>query len=119
MQRDFGWMQEYKPPVNLSDEVVRSCKDTLEALQKSWERRRVKCSITYAAALLGMPKSHLSNALNGKKYLPNECRVAFMWFVGNLLIRQYEDFQLEQAGMDRELVEAEMRLNELRARKAA
>ena len=119
MQRDFGWMQEIKPPMHVEADAVRSCKSTLEALQKSWDMRRIKLSMSDAAARLGMPKSHLSNILSGKKYLPNECRVAFMWLIGNLLIRQYEDYQLEQAGMDRELAEAEKRVNELRARKAA
>ncbi len=66
-----------------------------------------------------MPKSHLSNILSGKKYLPDELRIPFMWLCGSLAMRQWEDLQIEKLGIDMELMEAERKLNELKARRAA
>ncbi len=72
-----------------------------------------------ASARLEMPKSHLSQILSGKKYLPDDLRIPFMWLCGSLALRQYEDLQMKQLGLDAELVEAERKLNELKARRAA
>ncbi|MFJ1256006.1 hypothetical protein, partial [Cupriavidus sp. CuC1] len=47
--------------------------------------------VSDAAAILGMPKSHLSNILSGKKYLPFDFRIKFQALCGNWAIRQYED----------------------------
>lgn len=118
-QRDFGWMQEVKPPSSVDDVLLGHCKTSNDAILLTWNTRRVKHSQAYASAFLGLPTSHLSNILSGKKYLPDDLRVPFMWFCGSLALRQFEDRQMKELGLDLELIEAERKLNELKARRAA
>ena len=118
-QRDFGWLAELKAPV-LTDSVLLShCHSSHDAILLTWNQRRVKYSQADAAAMLEMPKSHLSNILSGQKYLPDDLRIPFMWLCGSLALRQYEDAQMASLGIDMELMEAERKLNELKARRAA
>lgn len=118
-QRDFGWLAELKAPV-LTDSVLLShCKTSHDAILLTWNQRRVKYSQADAAAMLEMPKSHLSNILSGQKYLPDDLRVPFMWLCGSLALRQFEDKQMADLGIDMELMEAERKLSELKARRAA
>jgi hypothetical protein len=53
------------------------------AIQWAWRQRRVKMEQTTAAAHIGIPPSHLSNILNGKKHLPPHKINSFEWIVGN------------------------------------
>lgn len=118
-QRDFGWLAEIKQPVLADDSVLCHCKDSHDAILLTWNLRRVKYSQADAAAMLEMPKSHLSNILSGQKYLPDDLRIAFMWLCGSLALRQFEDKQMAKLGLDMELMEAEKKLNELKLRRAA
>jgi len=77
----------------LADSSIKRCRNEADAILTCWARRRVKYSLRHASALLGMPASHLSNILSGKKYLPNDFRIQFQTLCGNWAIRQYEDLQ--------------------------
>lgn len=110
-QRDFGWMQHLEPPRNVDEQIVRLCETEHQALLQSWEMRRTKrtCIGDRAdlARYLGMPKSHVTRLLKGPdKYLPWDCRVPFMWFVGNRLLAQWQDMQEEKAILQREVAKA-------------
>lgn len=118
-QRDFGWLAEMKTPSLVDDVLLAHCKNSHDAILLTWNSRRVKYSQADAAAMLDMPKSHLSNILSGQKYLPDSLRVPFMWLCGSLALRQFEDKQMASLGLDMELIEAEKRLNELKSRRAA
>lgn len=119
-QRDFGWMQELKPPSPVGLDLLDHCSNSHDAILMTWTSRRSKgMTVTSASERLQMPKSHLSNILAGKKYLPDDLRIPFMWLCGSLALRQWEDKQLSQLGLDLELIEAERKLNELKMRRAA
>lgn len=118
-QRDFGWLASMKPPAMADSNYLSLCKSASDAILLTWNQRRVKYSQADAAAMLEMPKSHLSNILSGKKYLPDDLRIPFMWLCGSLALRQWEDMEMQKLGIDLELMEAEQKLNDLRAKRAA
>jgi len=70
---------------------IGRCRCEGDAVLLCWNKRKVKYSLSHAAALLEIPKSHLSNILSGKKYLPNGFRGKFQRLCGNWAIRQWED----------------------------
>jgi hypothetical protein len=84
-------LQQVGPPRFLSASLVARIRTEEDAVAWCWAHRRVKFGVTEAARLLGMPKSHLSNILAGKKYLPFGVRVELQRLCGNWLIRQWED----------------------------
>jgi transcriptional regulator with XRE-family HTH domain len=87
-------LQEIGEPEFLSESVVARLQDEADAVAWCWALRRIKgMGVTEGARYLGMPKSHLSNILNGKKYLPFGKRVELQRLCGNWLIRQFEDRQ--------------------------
>jgi plasmid maintenance system antidote protein VapI len=87
-------LQEIGEPDFLPESVVSRLKDEADAVAWCWALRRVKgMGVTEAARHMGMPKSHLSNILNGKKYPPFGMRVEFQRLCGNWLVRQFEDRQ--------------------------
>jgi hypothetical protein len=110
-------LQEVGEPAFLSDAVIARIRDEADAVSYCWAHRRVKgMGVTEAARYLGMPKSHLSNVLSGKKYLPWNRRLELQRLCGNWAIRQWED---RAAGFvtKRESPE-ERRIRELEARVA-
>lgn len=87
-------LQEVGEPEFLPASIVARITSEQEAVAWCWARRRVKgMGVTEAARYLGMPKSHLSNIINGKKYLPWGKRIELQRLCGNWLIRQWEDMQ--------------------------
>lgn len=85
-------LQEVGEPAFLAPAVVARLEDEAQAVAWCWAHRRIKgMGVTEAARYLGMPKSHLSNIINGKKYLPFNKRVELQRLCGNWLIRQWED----------------------------
>lgn len=118
-QRDFGWLAEVPPPVSVSAELLAHCHTAHDAILLTWNSRKVKCSQNSAAERLEMPASHLSNILSGSKYLPDDLRVPFMWLCGNLALRQYEDRQMAELGLDLKRIKLEQELAEVIARRAA
>lgn len=85
-------LQQVGEPRFLSEALVARIRTEEEAVAWCWAHRRIKAmGVTEAARHLGMPKSHLSNILAGKKYLPFGARVALQRLCGNWLIRQWED----------------------------
>lgn len=81
----------------LPETDLTRCGKEADAVMICWAHRRVKYTVRHAAELLGMPTSHLSNILSGKKYLPNDFRIRFQTLCGNWAIRQLED---RQAGLE-------------------
>jgi len=82
---------EIKPPEFLPAMLIARLNTEADAISLCWHRRRVKYSLRHAAELLGIPASHLSNIVNGKKYLRGDVRLAFQYLCGNFAIRQWED----------------------------
>jgi hypothetical protein len=91
MQREIPILADTKPPEWVSAVLVDRCHSEGDAILLCWNKRRVKYSLNEAARLMGLPVSHLSNILSGKKYLPNGFRGVFQRLCGNWSIRQYED----------------------------
>lgn len=90
-QREIPLMGVVAAPEWLNPMWIDRCRDEADAVALCWAKRRVKYSLTHAAALMDMPKSHLSQILSGKKYLPNGFRGRFQRLCGNWAIRQWED----------------------------
>jgi transcriptional regulator with XRE-family HTH domain len=117
-------LQEIGEPDFLPASVVARVQDEADAVAWCWALRRVKgMSVTEAARHMGMPKSHLSNILSGKKYLPFGKRVELQRLCGNWLVRQWEDrtcgFQtVRETPEQRRIRELEARL-EVAERRAA
>lgn len=85
-------LQQVGDPKFLPESLVSRIQTEAEAVAWCWAHRRIKAmTVTEAARLLGMPKSHMSNILAGKKYLPWGVRVELQRLCGNWLIRQWED----------------------------
>lgn len=81
-------------PSTVAEYLIGRCKSEADAVAICWHNRRVKFSLRAAAGILGIPASHLSNILSGKKYLPHDFRARFQVLCGNWAIRQYEDAQI-------------------------
>lgn len=85
-------LQEIGEPSFHSELLISRIRDEAEAVQYVWAHRRIKgMGVTEAARYLGMPKSHLSNILSGKKYLPWGKRIELQRLCGNWILRQWED----------------------------
>ena len=91
MQREMPFFEVVGEPQMVSDLYISRLRNEADATVLCWAKRRVRYSLSDAAAILGMPKSHLSNILSGKKYLPFDFRIKFQALCGNWAIRQYED----------------------------
>lgn len=118
-QADFGWLADLPQPKLAPADLLGRCHSAHDAILLTWNLRTVKRSLTDAACQLGMPKSHLSNILSGQKYLPDDLRIPFMWLCGSLALRQWEDAQFAALNLDIELLEAERKVEEIKARRAA
>lgn len=90
MSRELPLMAELKGPTELPQYMIERLRSETDAVQLCWHMRRVKFGVREAARILGIPASHLSNIIAGKKYLPH-ISVEFMQLCGNLAIRQYQD----------------------------
>jgi transcriptional regulator with XRE-family HTH domain len=85
-------LQDVGEPVFVNEAVLARVQNEAEAVQWCWALRRIKgMEQAEAARYLGMPKSHLSNILSGKKYLPWGRRIELQRLCGNWIIRQWED----------------------------
>jgi hypothetical protein len=91
MQQEMPIFQAVKEPDWLPEYLIGRLRNEHDAVLLCWNKRRIKYSMSDASALLSLPKSHLSNILSGKKYLPYDMRIRFQTFCGNYAIRQYED----------------------------
>ena len=91
MQQDFGFIQAAHGTDWLNEQWIAMCRNEHDALLLCWNKRTVKYDQAEAARRLGIQKSHFSNILSGKKYLPNGFRLDFQRLCGNWAIRQWED----------------------------
>jgi hypothetical protein len=79
-------------PEWLPDLLVARLRSERDAVVLCWAKRSRKAlTLRRAAEELGIPASHLSNIVSGKKYLPHDFRIKFQKLCGNWAIRQYED----------------------------
>lgn len=103
---DLEWLPEF---------LVVRCRGEGDAVSLCWaKRRRRGMTLRQASEELGIPASHLSNILSGKKYLPHDFRIRFQTLCGNWAIRQQEDHACGLSTMREDAVGRENRL--LRAR---
>lgn len=118
-------MQEIGQPEFMPESVVARIESEQDAVAWCWALRRIKSmGVTEAARYLGMPKSHLSNIVNGKKYLPWGKRVELQRLCGNWLIRQWEDrhcgfVTTQETPVERENRMLRQRVADLEMRQAA
>ncbi|SPA44633.1 helix-turn-helix domain-containing protein [Cupriavidus taiwanensis] len=124
MQREMPFFEVVGEPQMVSEMWIARLRNEADAVVLCWNRRRIKYTLSDAAAILGMPKSHLSNILSGKKYLPFDFRIKFQALCGNWAIRQYEDavcgFRSErETPQERELRELRAENEVLKSARAA
>lgn len=93
-QLEMSFFQLVAQTEMLNESLVNRCKSENDAILLCWNKRKVKYGVREAARILEMPTSHLSNILNGKKYLPNGFQVKFQVLCGNWAIRQFEDLTI-------------------------
>jgi hypothetical protein len=94
VQLPLRLLAEVGEPIWLPETIMVRIASEADAFAWCWAMRRIKAmSMTEAARHLGVPKSHLSAALAGKKYPRWDMRIAFQRLCGNWAIRQYEDRQ--------------------------
>jgi len=94
IQRRIVVLGAAQPMEWLDDYWVGRCRSEKDAIALCWAKRRRKgLTVRQAAEEMGLPVSHLSNILSGKKYLPHDFRIAFQELCGNWAIRQYEDMR--------------------------
>lgn len=70
-QRQLVLIGEIREPGFVEPFYVERWRSEHDAILTCWAKRRTRYSVRDAAARLGMPASHLSNIINGKKHLPN------------------------------------------------
>lgn len=87
------FFQSLAEPKWLPAYLIEKLKSETDAVLLCWNQRRSKYTIAEAARHLGVPASHLSNIVSGKKYLPNGFRPCFQMLCGNWAIRQFEDME--------------------------
>lgn len=119
-QREMPFFEVVGEPEMVSAFLIARLRNETDAVVLCWSKRRVRYSISDAAATLGMPKSHLSNILSGKKYLPNDFRIRFQALCGNWAIRQYEDavcgfVSIRETSEQRQIRELKSKLEALEA----
>lgn len=117
-------LQEVGEPSFVPEAILSRIQSESDAVQWCWALRRIKgMGVTEAARYLGMPKSHLSNIINGKKYLPWGKRIDLQRLCGNWIIRQWEDRECgfvtqAESPLDRQNRALQQRVAELERRAA-
>lgn len=92
VQRQIPALGLLSEPQWLDEFLVKRLRSEKDAVVLCWAKRtRKQLSIRGAAEELGLPASHLSNIVSGKKYLPHDFRIKFQKLCGNWALRQYED----------------------------
>lgn len=118
---DFGFMQPVADMQMVASQLIERCRSEHDAFLLCWNKRIVKYSQAAAAGLLGIPPSHFSNMLSGKKYPTWDLRTNLQRLCNNWAIRQYADWQ---EGIDSFETPEQRRIRDLenqleQARKAA
>jgi hypothetical protein len=90
LNKNLPLIAEIKGPGDLPEYLIARCNTETDAVMLCWHLRRVKFGVREAARKLGIPASHLSNIVSGKKYLPHNS-VDFQELCGNWAIRQWQD----------------------------
>lgn len=117
-------LQQIGEPEFLPESIVARLQNENDAVAWCWSMRRIKgMTQAEAARHLGIPKSHFSNIVAGKKYLPHDARIALQRLCGNWLIRQYEDkvcgfVTQRETPEQRRIRELEQQVNQLERRAA-
>lgn len=122
-------LQQVGEPSWLPDWVMERVHNEADAFAYCWAMRRIKAmTVTEAARHMGVPKSHLSQMLSGKKYPKWDLRIDFQRLCGNWGLRQYDDRRTgfttvresKEQTQQRRIHQLEQQVNELQAaRKAA
>jgi len=91
MQREIPILAAHKAPAFVAEHLIERCRNEHDALLLCWHKRQVPYAQSTAADLLGVPHSHFSNILSGKKYPPWGFTTNLQALCGNWAIRQYRD----------------------------
>ena len=94
-QLEMQFLQIIGNTKNLNLQWINLCNSEADAVSLCWNKRTIKYGVREAARLLDISVSHLSNIINGKKYLPHDFRIKFQILCGNWAIRQYEDLEIQ------------------------
>lgn len=117
-------LAEVGEPAWLPESIVARFTSEADAFAWCWSLRRIKAmTMTEAARHLGVPKSHLSQAIAGGKYPRWDMRIAFQRLCGNWAIRQYEDRQcgfhtVRETAAERRIRELEQQVQQLERKTA-
>jgi hypothetical protein len=91
-QRQIQALSFVSEPEWLPEFFISRLRSEKDAVVLCWAKRsRKHLTLRRAAEELGIPASHLSNIVSGKKYLPHDFRIKFQRLCGNWSLRQYED----------------------------
>jgi len=88
IQPDMGFMQEVKRPKMVAPELIRACKNRLDAIILCIQLSRL--SQGEVAKRLGLDKGHLTRILQGLAYFPDQKSIDLMSVCGNYAPLQYE-----------------------------
>lgn len=109
-QRDVGGVQQVKEPVFIDPQIIKMCKDELDAVNLCIDLSRM--SDEALCARLSIDKGHFSRMRKGRAHFPTAKRIELMWLAGNWAPLQYELYRTpvlarlkEQWEADRERVE--------------
>lgn len=87
-QRDCGGVGELAEPVFVDEQIVRMCRDELDAVNLCIDLSRM--SDETLCERLGIDKGHWSRIRKGRAHFPTSKRIALMRLAGNWAPIQYE-----------------------------
>lgn len=87
-QRDVGGVQQVKEPVFIDPQIIKMCKDELDAVNLCIDLSRM--SDEALCARLSIDKGHFSRMRKGRAHFPTAKRIELMWLAGNWAPLQYE-----------------------------
>ena len=88
IQTDMGFMHEVKRPKMVPMELIRACKNRLDAIILCIQLSRL--SQGEVAKRLGLDKGHLTRILQGLAYFPDQKSIELMEVCGNYAPMQFE-----------------------------
>lgn len=111
-------MSAARVPAMVPDELLRTCKTRLDAIRLCVQLSNL--SNEYICEQLGIDKGHWTRMMQGRANFPDAKSVDLMQLCGNYAPMQFEawkfGFELRRNNIERELLEAEERVRQLKQR---
>lgn len=93
VQRDCGGVAGVREPVFIDLQLIRACKDELDAINLCIDLSRLTDEVL--CERLGIDKGHFSRIRKGRAHFPTAKRIALMWLCGNWAPIQFEMLQTD------------------------